>query len=481
MLDPRPVGYIIGWIVVFFGSAMTFPILLEILDASDLSYQIIFSMVATLFAGAVLILTCANRAREGLSIQQTFYLTTGIWFILPLFGALPIYLALGELRFLDAFFEAVSGLTTTGATILSDLDTMPRGILLWRGMLQWAGGIGIIIFAMVFLPELRLGGMQIFRSEGFDTLGKILPRAVEIARSISVIYLGLTFVCAVAYLAAGLDPFTAMVHAMTTIATGGFANFDLSFTELGQGVEYTAIIFMILAALPFLRYVQLLSGANSNIFGDAQVRGFLGVICLLGLLCVAIAAGHYEDFEIAFRKGLFNATSLLTGTGFASADYTNWGDFAIIVLFSAGLIGGCAGSTSCSIKVFRFQILFGAIRVQLQRIEQPSGVFYPKYQGRRVSEEVIKSVIAFFILFILSFCVLALGLSLTGLDLMTSISGSAAALSNIGPGFGSEIGPMGNYAGLNDMAKILLIMGMLVGRLEMLAVFVFFTRAFWSA
>jgi len=327
---------------------------------------------------------------------------------------------------------------------------------------------------------LRVGGMQIFRTEGFDTFGKILPRAATISRSISSIYLGLTLACMVGYSFAGLGLFDAGVHAMTTIATGGFANYDSSFGDLGAGVEYVGVIFMLLAALPFVRYVQLLAGSAVPLVSDSQIRVFfITAVTVVFILFLWQFFKMQEVSEYAFRKAAFNGVSILTGTGYASSDYGLWGSFPVTFFFLIGLIGGCAGSTTCSIKIFRFQLLFASIKAQIQRIHSPNGVFEPKYNRRKVGQDVMSSVMAFLMFFMLSLAVLSVGLGMTGLDMVTSISGAASALANIGPGLGPEIGPAGNYAGLNDIAKWLLAAGMLIGRLELMAVFVLFTANFW--
>ena len=380
------------------------------------------------------------------------------------------------------FFEAMSGLTTTGSTVLSDLQNLPRGILLWRAMLQWFGGIGVVVVAMVFLPALRVGGMQIFRTEGFDTFGKILPRAAQIARSIANIYLILTGFCFLSYILVGLSGFDAIVHAMTTIATGGFSNYDSSFATLGASVEYVAILFMLLAALPFVRYVQLMAGSSDPLYRDPQIRGFLIIVATI---VVILSLWQYlfnaNQIELALRKAAFNAISIMTGTGYASADYMLWGAFPITLLLFIGLIGGCAGSTSCSIKVFRFQLLFASVQTQIRRLHNPNGIFQPRYGETTVAQDVIASVMAFFMFFMVTLAVVAMALGLTGLDFLTSLSGAIAALANIGPGLGAQIGPAGNYAGLNDVAKWILAITMLIGRLELLAVFVLLTPSFWRA
>ena len=482
MFDIRPVAYVIGLLVAVLGATMLLPMLVDLAEGRGEWHVFLQSSVLTMFSGGLIALASSNGVKEGLSIQQTFLLTTGVWVALPIFGAIPFVLGETDARFVDAFFEAMSGLTTTGSTVLTGLDDLPKGILLWRGLLQWLGGIGIIVVAMVFLPELRVGGMQIFRSEAFDTMGKILPRATEISASISTIYIAITIACATSYYIVGMNFFDATVHALTTVSTGGFSNYDASFGTFQGPAEYVASIFMICAALPFVRFVQMTKGNYTVFWKDSQIRAFMATIAVLVLITAFTLTQIFPHHpEQAFREALFNIVSIMTGTGYASVDYMGWGPFLISVFFFIGLIGGCAGSTSCSIKIFRYQLLFASIKVQLRKIRSPHGVFMPRYAGRPVGDDVLNSVISFFVFFVISMGVLSVALSMTGLDLITSVSGAATALANIGPGLGPEIGPAGNFAGLNDTAKWMLAIGMLLGRLELLAVYAIFTVNFWRA
>ena len=481
-IDMRPVGYVIGLLVACLGLTMLIPLAVDIAEGRGHWPAFFESAVITFFVGGLTALACQNGNDEGLTLQQTFLLTTGVWAMLPVFGALPFMLGETNSTFTDAFFEAMSGMTTTGSTVLSGLDTMPRGILLWRGMLQWLGGVGIIVVAMVFLPELRVGGMQIFRSEAFDTMGKILPRAASIASQISVVYVGLTVLCALTYLMLGMDAFDATVHALTTISTGGFSTRDASFGAFSGPMEYAASFFMILAALPFVRYVQMLNGNQKALFQDSQVRGFMMVIvAFVGASFIALLYIFPHHWEKSMREALFNIVSIMSGTGYASVDYMAWGGFLITVFFFVGLIGGCAGSTACSVKIFRYQILFAAIRSQIRRIHLPHGRFSPKFDGRPIPADVMGSVMSFFVFFVVSMGLLAVALALTGLDFVTSISGAATAIANIGPGLGDIIGPSGNFEPLNPTAKWLLSFGMLCGRLELMAVYAILTVQFWRA
>lgn len=480
MFDMRPTAYVIGLLVAALGATMLVPLGFELYDQNGQWWVFAASAAITVACGVAVSIATAKTATDRLTLQQTFLLTTGVWFVLPIFAAIPFVLGATDARAVDAFFEAMSGLTTTGATVFTGLDDLPRGLLFWRAMMQWFGGIGIVVVAMVFLPVLRVGGMQIFRSEGFDTFGKVLPRAAEIARRISVIYVTLTIICFLAYQFMGLSVFDALYHALTTISTGGFSSHDASFGSFKGGAEYVACAFMVLSALPFVRFVQLLDGSAKPLFVDSQIRGFFvayaGIVALLATYLVLVDG---REVELTFREVLFNTASIMTGTGYASADYQLWGTFAVATFFLIGLVGGCAGSTSCSVKIFRYQILFATISTQMRQLHSPNGVFTPRFSGRPVSDEVIASVIAFFTLFFVTLAVLSVALGMTGLDMITSVSGAAAALANIGPGLGTVIGPAGTYADLNDTAKWLLSAGMLIGRLELMAVFVLFTANFW--
>ena len=480
MFDLRPVAYVIGLLVSFLGVTMLFPLIVDIAEGRGAWPVFMESAVITILSGGLIALASANGVKERLSLQQTFLLTTGVWVALPIFGAIPFIIGATEATIVDAYFEAMSGLTTTGSTVFSGLDDLPKGLLLWRGLLQWLGGIGIIVVAMVFLPELRVGGMQIFRSEAFDTMGKILPRATEISASISTIYVTITLICGLCYLVTGMNAFDATVHALTTVSTGGFSNYDASFGTFQGPAEYVASVFMILAALPFVRFVQMARGNRTAILYDSQVRAFLGIIVILVVVTVSILVTVFPHHpEQALREALFNITSIMTGTGYASVDYMQWGPFLIAMFFFIGLIGGCAGSTACSVKVFRYQLLVASIKTQLRKIRSPNGIFTPRYEGRPVSEDVMSSVMSFFMFFLVILGIFAIALGMTGLDFITSISGAATALANIGPGLGDEIGPAGNFQNINDTAKWLLIFAMLMGRLELMAVLILFTVRFW--
>ena len=476
----QPVGHVIGRLSFALGIAMLLPAAVEYADGRDHWSAFLLSAAMTMTGGAALAVLCTTPGTSGLNRHQAVLLTVLVWVVLPIFGALPFVFGPPNVGYTDAFFEAMSGLTTTGATVFTALDEAPRGMLLWRAMLQWFGGVGIVVVAMVFLPVLKIGGMQFFRTESFDLIGDILPRAAEAATQLSQIYIGLTVFCVIGYSAAGMEPFDAICHAMTTVSTGGMGNYDASFGAFGPGAQYVAVVFMALAALPFLRLMQLSKGQTGPMWRDAQIRGFVAII--LSVSAAMIAWQLYHDaraFEPALRASLFNVTAILTGTGYASEDFNAWGGFPVALFFLLALIGGCAGSTSCSAKVFRYQILLAALRVQLGRIHSPNGVHRMRYQGRIVDAEVLSSVMGYFFVFSGALLLWAVLLSLTGLDTITSMSGAVASLANVGPGLGDTIGPAGNYSTLPDASKWILATGMVLGRLEFMSVLVLFTRVFW--
>lgn len=481
MNDIRPIALVIGILLTTLGGAMVIPALLDLVTGEPNWIHFTVSAILTLFVGVGLVLAAWGYATV-LTVKQAFLLTVGTWIALTGFAALPFALA-ENITYTDAFFEAMSGLTTTGATVMTELESKPLGVLLWRALLQWMGGIGIIVMAIAVLPMLQIGGMQLFRMESSDTSEKILPRATQIAGSISLLYLVLTLACTVGYYFAGMSMFDAATHSMTTIATGGFANYDASIGHFQSGaIDAIGTVFMLLGSLPFVLYLQAIRGNAMPLVTDSQVRFFLTVVAAAILITWIVHLGDEREGPLrALQHTAFNVVSVITGTGYATTDYGSWGNFAVAFFFCIMFMGGCAGSTSCGIKTFRFQVILENMRIYLQRIIYPSGVFSPRYNNRPLSEGVISAVSSFFFLFLLCFGLLALSLNLIGLDNLTSLSAAASAMANVGPGLGEVVGPAGNYSTLPDSAKWLLCFGMLLGRLELFTVLVLFTPAFWKA
>lgn len=479
-IDIRPVGYIIGWLVASLGVAMTVPMLLDTWDGHQNARAFAVAALLALVAGAGLAVTCAERRPRSLSLRQGFLLTAGAWAVFPAVAGLPLMLGIPYLSFTDAYFEFTSALTTSGATVITGLDELPRSVLLWRGIVTWVGGVGVILLAMILLPVLNVGGMQMLRNADFNTLGKIMPRAKAIATSIGAVYAVLTLTCALGYVWAGMSGFDAFVHAMSTVATGGMANRDNSFADFSPAVQWIGTVFMLIGSISFVRYVQLARGQPRPLLEDSQIRTYLGIyLCLCAALVVARMLNGTTIDATSLREIAFNLASILSTTGFASTDFSQWGPMAEVVFFCAMLVCGCSGSTSGGPKVFRYQLLFSAIATEVGRLHSPNYVHTPRYQGMAISDELLDSVIAYFMMFFLTFGVGAVLLSLIGLDPVTSISAALACLSNIGPGLGPIIGPAGTFAPLPDAAKWICSFLMLVGRLELLTAYVIFTASFW--
>lgn len=482
MIDLRPIAYVVGRILIVFAIVMLAPAIIDYRTGLQNGLDFLQCAILTGSMGALLALSTHNALGQALDTRQAYVLTVAIWLIVPLFAALPFYLGAPGLSLSHAYFEAVSGITGTGSTVIVGLDALPVGTHIWRGLLNWLGGLGIAFVAMIFLPLMRVGGMQYFRTEGFDTFGKALPRATDIAKQLLYVYAGLTILCAVAFSAIGMTSLDAMVHAMATISTGGFSTSDLSFAKYAGLGEYAGVCFMILGSLPFLRYVQLFAGAPTALWRDVQVWGFLRVL-LGGVAMVTLWRMMSADIalEPAFRATLFNLTAILSGTGFFSGDFYAWGGFAMIVAFMMGLIGGCSGSASGALSVFRVQVSVAAMLAQIRLISNPSRVSLVKYAGRTVEADVLNSMMLFITGYVLILGVLTIGMSLVGVDLVPALFGVWASLGNIGYHFGQTATTSGTIQDFPEAAKWILILAMLMGRLGLLAMLVLVLPRFWRA
>tara|TARA_Y100000748_G_scaffold278209_1_gene255695 strand:- start:398 stop:1534 length:1137 start_codon:yes stop_codon:yes gene_type:complete len=377
----------------------------------------------------------------------------------------------------------MSGITTTGSTVISSLDNSPKSILIWRAILQWLGGIGVIVMAITILPLLNIGGMQLFRMESSDTTEKILPKTREITMIISIIYLVLTLTCALAYWSVGMNIFDSIAHSMTTIATGGFSTYSSSIGHFkNPNIEIVSIIFIILGSTPFIAYLKFVKGNKTIFFKDVQIRGLIYVLIFSVLIMFFYLIFTNREFSILenLRISTFNVVSILSGTGYVTSNFSTWGKFPLIFFLFLMFLGGCAGSTTCGIKIFRFQILGRFVVNQIKKLVYPHGVFSIKYNNEKISNSFVYSIITFVFLYFLIFFILATLLSINGLDFVTAISGAASAISNVGPGLGDIIGPNGNFSNLPNFSKLSLSLGMLLGRLELFAVLVLFFPSFWK-
>lgn len=476
-----PILKIIGVLLIIMGAVMAIPALVDL--AYDNEDWIVFagSSGVSLFFGTSLMLS-QNTPIERLSARQALLIVNLAWLGCATVGAVPFMLSHLQMSVTDAMFEAMSGITTTGSTVLTGLDKLPPGILLWRGILQWLGGLGIIVTALSILPALNVGGMQMFKVEAFDIDGKVFSRAGQISAGLTAVYSLLTLIWMLALWFAGMNGLESAVHAMTTIATGGFSTSDGSVGHFDSAlIEAIIICGMIAGGIPFLAYVRFAQGRRAQLIKDVEIRGYLTIMAFAALaVTLWLMVTMKMNLPEAFRYASFNVTSIMTGTGYASTDYYLWGAFPIAVLMFLTLVGGCTGSTACGMKVFRFQILFRAATIQLRRIIMPSSVETLEYKGKRVDQNTMASIQSYFYLFAISLAGLSVALAATGLDLVTAISGAATALANVGPALGEIIGPSGTFQPLPDSSKWMLTAGMYIGRLELLTVYAVFTRMFWT-
>ncbi len=477
MPNYKTVFFTLGILQIILGIFMFIPIVAQfIYDQVDASF--FGSSLVTIVFGTLFFLSNLDHDKK-LNLQQAFLLTALSWLSIAIFGSLPFIFSNINFTFTNAFFESMSGITTTGSTIISNLEEMPKSILLWRALLQWLGGIGIIIMAITLMPIMNVGGMQLFKISNNDSSEKILPKSKEIAIRLIFIYTGLTLFCAISYNIFGMDIFDSITHSMTTIATGGFSNYNQSIGFFNSAsIEISAMIFIILGSLPFIAYIKFIGGNKKILINDIQIRSFLKII-LITIIILSIYISFNESISLNLRAILFNVISILTGTGYVNAQYDNWGSFALVLFLILMFIGGCAGSTTCGIKIFRVQILHTFIINSLKKIIYPKGVFILKYDRNPIDNKFVSSIISFIYMYLIIFFLLAVLLSLTGLDFLTSISGAATSISNVGPGLGSIIGPNSNFSSLPDISKWILSVGMILGRLELFAILVLFLPSFW--
>ncbi len=480
MGNNKTVFFLIGILLIVLGLSMLAPYSMQVIYKEN-SHSFISSSFVTIFIGILCIL--ANLEKDlKLNLRQTFLFSTLAWVTVAIFGSLPFILSNQEFSFSDAFFESMSGITTTGATIISDLDNSPKSILLWRAIMQWLGGIGIVVMAITILPLLKVGGMQLFKMEGPDSTEKILPRTIEVAAIIISTYIALTFLCGFFYWVFGMTIFDSVSHSMTTIATGGFSthNESIGFFK-NSNIEIVASVFIILGSIPFISYLKFAKGNKKIFYTDVQIKGliYLLAISIIIMFLYLLFINYESNLFDKIRISSFNVISILSGTGYVTDDFGLWGKFSLIFFLLLMFIGGCAGSTACGIKIFRLQMLLIFLKNQIKKLISPNSVIITKYNNQKISDDFINSVIIFIFTFLFIFLIIAMLLSISGLDFITSISGAASSISNVGPGLGEVIGPNGNYKNIPELSKWILSVGMLLGRLELFAVLVLFFPSFW--
>ena len=481
MASNKTVFFIIGILLVILGICMLIPYSVQLIyNENDNSF--LSSSIITIFIGILTILASLKKEKQ-LNLRQAFLFSTLAWLSIAIFGSIPFVLSSLNLSISEAFFESMSGITTTGSTVILDLDSSPKSILLWRAIMQWLGGIGIIVMATTVLPLLKVGGMQLFQLDSSGT-EKILPKTVEISVLIIGIYTTLTFSCALVYWVQGMNIFDSIAHSFTTLATGGFSTHNESIGYFkNTGIEFTATIFIILGSIPFIAYLKFIKGNRKIFFKDVQVKGFLYllIISILIMFLYLFINNNEYSFVDNLRISSFNVISILSGTGYVTDDFGLWGEFPLIFFLFLMFIGGCAGSTTCGIKIFRLQILFLFLKNQVKKLIYPNSIFVLNYNKEKIEDSFVNSVVVFIFSYLFIFLIIAILLSITGLDFLSAVSGAATSISNVGPGLGEMIGPNGNFSQVSDSSKWILSFGMLLGRLEIFAVLVLFLPSFWRS
>jgi trk system potassium uptake protein TrkH len=479
-INPAGVLFFAGVTVCFFGMVMLVPAAIDIVDGNEDAEVFMACAFISLFSGSCLAIA-NRRAYYGMELREVILAVPATWLAIAAFGSLPLMFSQYQLSFTDAFFESMSGLTATGATVITGLDAAPRGLLMWRFMIVWFGGFGVMTLAVLVLPFLRIGGLQMFTIDLSAQAGKFLPRMIDVVVRIGLVYVALTIACAVAFRFCGMNAFDAIGHAMSAIATGGFSSHDagIGFFK-SSSVEWTASVFMLLGAMPFVLHFQALRQGPRVLFGDTQVRLFLLIVAAMSL-SVAIWRFVRDDlfWLDSLREAVFNVVSIISTTGFTSQDFSLWGGYPLLVLLVAMLAGGCTGSTAGGVKMFRIAVLLQTVRAQVHRQIYPRGTFVVSYNNREVPESVRQGVVNYFFVYLTTFFLVALALAFTGLTLEESLSASATALGGVGPGFGPVIGPCCNYGPIPSEAKWILTGAMLAGRLEILTLLIPLTRTFW--
>ncbi len=479
MSNYKTVFFTLGILQIILGIFMSVPIAIQFIYGEFDSSFVIASVITLIFG--ILFLISNLDYEKKIDLHQAFLITSLSWISVAIFGSLPFFFSSLNLTFTDAFFESMSGITTTGSTIITSLESAPKGVLIWRAILQWLGGIGIIVMAITLMPLMNVGGMLLFKVLNSDSSNEILPSSKEISIKLILIYISLTFACGIAYKIFGMNIFDSLVHSMTTIATGGFSNYNDSIGYFDNSkIEIIAILFIILGSIPFITYIKYISGNKKIFFNDSQITTFLKLIIVSIIILFVYLLLKNGSFSFSnLRSVIFNVVSILTGTGYVTKEFDQWGSFPLFYFLILMFIGGCAGSTACGIKIFRVQILFRFIINQLKKIIYPRGIFIIKYENNNVNDKFLASIISFIYLYIIIFFIITALLTLTGLDFITSISGAATSISNVGPGLGSLIGPNGNFSELPQISKWILSLGMILGRLELFAILTLLLPSFW--
>ena len=480
----RPTLYITSFFSMHMAVAMLVPAMIDAADGHR-DWAVFVGCSVGVFALSLLGVLSMRQPLPRFTPRFGFLVTTVLWCVTAVVCAFPFYFSSVQLTFAQAVFESMSGLTTTGSTAIPGLDTVARGVLLWRAMLQFLGGVGIVAVGLFLFPFLRIGGMQLFRTESSDRSDKVMPRVVQVTTTLIAIYVTLNVVCALVYAWLGMSFFDAVTHAMATISTGGYSTHDASFGAFGSiPMLWAGSLFMLLGDLPFVLFLDVVAHGRLTLFvRDVQARTYVALIAVAAIgLAVWLTLDDGRPFFEALSHTTFNVVSVVTTTGFVSTDYSAWGHYAIGAIFLLTFVGGCSGSTAGGIKVYRLMIVAEALRCALHQLVYPNAVVPMRYGKRIVDSDVFESVMIFLVAFFALLAAMTLLLSfVSDLDLVTSLTGVVTALCNVGPGLGTVIGPAGNFAPLDDAAIWVLTAAMILGRLEIMTVLVLFAPIYWRS
>lgn len=480
MIGYKQIFYVLGLLLILMGMAMLIPASVDIIyNNKDWEVFVLSSAIAIFLGGLMSIPT--RDVGENLNKRELLILIPLAWITMPSIATLPIYTSELGLSFTDAYFESLSGMTTTGATILSNLDNAPPGILLWRSILQWMGGIGIVIMASGLLPIAQVGGMQLLQLEFDSRMEKILPRTAQLSLVIVLLYSAITLVCACLYFIFGMSGFDAINHAMTTVATGGYSTHDASIGYFNNDkIIITSIIFMIISSFSFVMIITTVRGQIGELFRDVQAKWLITILSTVTIYMVYKNINSFDNLYDNILHTTFTITSLITGTGYTTFNYNLWGTVTVPLLVLIMIMGGSAGSTTCGIKMFRLKIMFETINSYLKNLIQPNGVFLPYYGKKSISQDVSISVIGYLVVFLFTLLIFTIVFSALGYDIVTALSAASSALSCVGPGIGDIIGPNSNYGDVSTSFKWVFTFGMLIGRLEIFTVLVLLSPSFWN-
>ena len=478
--------YIVGVLLIILGISMLFSVGCSLIYGDGDLIPLLQSIAVTITSGLILVIFFKSKDKKDLSTHDGFAVVTLGWIAIVIFSAFPFYFS-GTLDYTNSFFEAMSGLTTTGATVLGHSDTLmieelPHGILFWRSFTQFIGGMGIIVFSIAILPMLGMGGVQLFRAEVAGPVAdKITPRVKQTAKLLWGIYVGFVLILCLILKIEGMSWFDAICHSFTTIATGGFSTKNISIAAYGGLIQWTIIIFMFLAATNFSLHYYFIAKGKFEYYKDHEFRVYFGLCIIFSILFFIniVGTNKYQTDLLSFRHSVFAAVSILTTTGFSTENFNEWPEMSKMLLFFLFFIGGSAGSTTGGMKIIRSILVVKYLFYEVRKLLHPKGVFNITIGENTIDDNVVRATLGFYLFYILIFVFTAIFLSFTGLDVETALTASASAIGNIGPGLGS-IGPTDNWGHLTDLAKWLTSFCMLLGRLEIFTVVVLFSRSFWK-